>query len=356
MKDWRSPSQKAKARLKDALLACFARSGRFLPLGRAELETVQTYAVNYLAAGTGDTALRKQEQRHLSFREPRPCTETVKDLVYTPHGMAWVAGRLVERYSVRNPSLKEVLSRPSPENCATLDRAVIVEADVPYTYGDWLLGYLGTALGKRNAGAPVLLPLFLATKSYVLRDLQLAGISHVVADRPYRVKEALVLRKRWPYHYWSRQQVELFQKIYAPLRRTPAKGSILYIGRFGHSSEVIARNFPSEEMATLVKRLGGMVVRADTLSPQHAETLADNVETVIADAGSGLLNIMYWKPRNIIELVVDNWWVNVDLFVADACGVKNFALINIDHLSVPQVEATVLACLDTFGCRPPLQE
>ncbi len=60
---------------------------------------------------------------------------------------------------------------------------------------------------------------------------------------------------------------------------------------------------------------------------------------------------MFWKPRTVIELVVNRWWVNNTLFVASAMGIKNFGVIEVDGLDTPQISEKIETCLAAFAVR-----
>ena len=93
---------------------------------------------------------------------------------------------------------------------------------------------------------------------------------------------------------------------------------------------------------------GGDIVRQQILSPKTAPQFARKAETVVMDHGSGVLNIMYWRPKTVIELVVVNWWASNNLFVAKDAGVENYAVISVDNLNAEDIAKKIDACLAHF--------
>jgi hypothetical protein len=58
--------------------------------------------------------------------------------------------------------------------------------------------------------------------------------------------------------------------------------------------------------------------------------------------------MLFWQPKTVIELFVDNWWVNNNLFVAKYCGVENYAVLAVDQLSKSQIEEKITDSLSYF--------
>ncbi len=295
-----------------------------------------------------DGPTRMHEQRLVEFETPRPLFETRANVFYSPSGMAWVDGALHQAYSVRMPSLLEILRRPKAK-AAVIDEAVIVECDYPYTYGDWVQTYLGTVLCAEPLGAPLLLPAFLAKKDYVARDLKRANIDYIVADEWRCIRRAKILRKQTPLLYWTEREVDAYRAKLAPVRPEPEPGSITYLGRFDFVGEAATRQYPSEVVATIVTKLGGRVLRPEDLSSDKAATHARYTETVIADHGSAVANILHWRPKNVIELFLNDWWPNNNLFLAHHCGAQNIGAVRVDGRSPEDIEWRIRACLDHFG-------
>ena len=116
--DWTNPA----VRLKNAIVAparkALALAGRWTPTSAAERETVQTETLTL----SGD----RPAQLRLVYAQARPEAETVENLLYTPEGMGAAGGKIVERYSVRAPSLPEILKTPAKAARAIAHGAIAV--------------------------------------------------------------------------------------------------------------------------------------------------------------------------------------------------------------------------------------
>ncbi len=194
------------------------------------------------------------------------------------------------------------------------------------------------------------MPSDLAAKPYVRAELGALGIDYRVAKPWLRIRTAHVLRK-WTYlQFWDRPPVTAFRRLLAPERLAPDHGSITYLGRFDIASEGFSRRYPSEQVAEAVKAIGGTVLEQKVLNVATAASYGRTMETVIGDHGSGLLNIMFWEPKTVIELVTRDWWTANTLFVAREMGIRRYGAIYVDGLSAGEIKAkleTVLARLDT---------
>jgi hypothetical protein len=340
--DWTNPA----VRLKNAVAAparrALALAGRWTPVSAAEREVVQTETV----ALSGN----KPEQRRLVYAQPRPESETVADLLYTPEGMGAIDGKIVERFSVRAPSLPEILKTPR-DAVRTIARGTVIEAETPYTYGDWVGDFVrALALATaENIEGPVVMPAFLAAKPYVARDIAALGLTMEAADAPLRIETATVLRKRIPSYYWSAADVDAYRKAFR-LNPPPVRsGSITYLGRFATVSESVQREYPTETVANIVASLGGEVFDARQSSPARFDEMAGQMETVIADQGSALFGVMHWRTKTVIELTRRDWWHSANLFIAKGAGVANYAVITVDGLDEAALRARIEGHLREFG-------
>ena len=328
--DWRSPGARARRLVRDGVLVAAGLAGRFEGHRPADLEARSSERVAY----DGDTrgprgADGRPFEERLVFAIERPVSEDAADILYTERGMAWRQGRLVERFSIRRPSLAELARKPRAA-AQIVERGVVVEAEVPYTYGDWLNNYFGTALAAAEAGlldGPLVVPQVLAAKSYAARDLKLARLDVVVADSPRLIRRARILRKRAPMNFWTTREIAAYQRRLAPDRPAPRPGSLTYLARYDMAGETPTRRFPSEAVAALVETMGGRTIRQENLSPEFAATIADGMETVIADHGSGLMNLLHWRAKHVVEIATADWWTNNNLFLAHDLGVRDFALV-----------------------------
>jgi hypothetical protein len=352
MDDWRSPRAKLKRLVKRPVYSAASRAGVLKKETELELQTVQREAACFFGhrPGSGPT-MRLNEERRLEFVAPRPSTEVVEDLLYSENGMAWVGNALIAKYSVQPIRVSDVVRFPRPSTATFIPECAVLQSDFVYSYGDWVHCYLGTILTAGDLGVPVLIPRRLADKAYVRRDLENAGISFLVTEGWSRISKAIVLRKRYPFMYWTTKEVEAFQRAFPPPAGRPKRGSMLYLGRFQLQSELWDRVFPSQETAEFVERLGGKVVKQELLTTSTSGQYAPYADTVIGDHGSGMVNIMFWRPKTVIELVVGRSWVNNTLFIAKAMHIENFAVIEVDGLSGEEIGSSILRCLEYFSKR-----
>lgn len=338
--DWTNPA----VRLKNAVAAparrALALAGRWEPNAAADLETVQTETLTL----AGD----KPEQRRLVYAAARAESETVENLLYTPHGHGVADGKIIERFSVRAPSLPEILKTPKAP-ARTIRTGTVIEAETPYTYGDWVGDFIRALVTAQKVPAPVVLPPFLAEKTYVRRDI--AALGHVIeiADAPLLIEQARVLRKTIPSYYWSARDVDAYRKAFKVSPPPAQQSSITYLGRFGTVSESVQRDYPTETVAGIVKSLGGEVFDARQSSPEKFDELAPQMETVIGDQGSALFGVMHWRTKNVIELTRRDWWHSANLFIAKASGVENYAVIAVDDLDEAALRARIDGHLRDFG-------
>lgn len=338
--DWTHPA----VRLKNAVAAparrALALAGFWMPNSAAALDTRQTDTL----AVFGD----KPEQRRLVYTEPRPASEQVENLLYTAEGMGVRDGRIIERYCVRAPSLPEILKTPkSPARM--IAQATVIEAETPYTYGDWVGDFICSLVCAEKIIEPVIMPAFLGEKPYVRRDIAALGLAMEIADAPLLIEKASVLRKRIPSYYWGEKEVAAYRKAFHLAPRLAREGSITYLGRFGTVSESVQRDYPTEDVARIVESLGGEVFDARNSSPEIFNDMAANMETVIADQGSAIFGVMHWRTKNLIELTRRDWWHSANLFIAKGAGVENYAVIAVDGLDEGALRARIEGHLREFG-------
>lgn len=61
---------------------------------------------------------------------------------------------------------------------------------------------------------------------------------------------------------------------------------------------------------------------------------------------------MFWRSKTVIELFVENYWVNNTLFVAAGMGVQNFAVLRVDDLTAKEIGGLITSCLDHLAETP----
>ncbi|MEZ5894384.1 MAG: hypothetical protein R3C58_14730 [Parvularculaceae bacterium] len=338
--DWTNPAVRAKNAVVAPARRALAALGRWTPTGAGALDTVQKETLSF----SGD----KPPQRRLVYATPRPQTETVERLIYTPEGMAALGGKIIERFSVRAPSLPEILKAPKTA-AKTIAQGTIIEAETPYTYGDWVGDFILALVHARALPEPVVMPAFLGAKSYVLRDLKALGHKVEIAEAPVLIEKATILRKRTPSYYWGADDVGAYRRAFR-LDPLPArKGSLTYLARFDTVSESVQRAYPSQSVAKIVDSLGGKVFDTRQSSPDVFNEMAADMETVIADQGSALFGVMHWRTKTVIELTRRDWWHSANLFIAKGAGVQNYAVIAVDDLDEAALRARIEGHLREFG-------
>ena len=340
--DWTNPAVRAKNAVAAPARRALGLARAWSPKTAAQSATIQTDTLELV----GD----KPAQRRLVYVEPRPEKETASHMIYTPAGMAVLEGRIVERFSVRAPSLPEILKTPR-RAVRTVSEGTIIEAETPYTYGDWVGDFLCSLTSATSIVAPIILPPFLAEKPYVSRDLGALGLAYVVADEPILIERAHILRKRIPSYYWGPEHVAAYQNAFGYRTARAREGSITYLGRYDTVSESVQRAYPTETVARIVRDLGGDVFDARKSSPQAFSDIAGETETIIADQGSAIFGVMQWRTKNLIELTRRDWWHSANLFIAKGANVENYAVIAIDDLSEDELRARIEGHLSDFGVR-----
>ena len=226
----------------------------------------------------------EKSQGKLEYRLPREPQE-VQDLLYTPRGMAWKDGTLHRRYSLQEPALRDLNEHPIEKPTVILPEGILVQAETPYTYGDWVSEHLCTLASAMPMTAPVLMPRHLMEKLYVRRDLSILGIESYTVESTLLVKKALVLPKRRSSHYFTRAEVSAVRRAFHVDFTPPRPGSILYLSREGEHAEAVQRDYPSDTIGNIMSNLGVRVVRTRETSLDQYRELAPEAETVIADHG-----------------------------------------------------------------------
>ena len=338
--DWTNPLVRAKNLIAEPARRALANAGRWTPRSTAEKAALQTETLTLV----GD----KPAQRRLVYQTPRPASEVISNLIYTPEGMAVVEGRITERFSVRAPSIPEILK--TPRHAATeLVAGTIVEAETPYTYGDWVGDFICALVTAEKIVEPLVLPAFLAEKPYVMRDVKALRLSFTVATEHLRIGGATILRKCLPSYYWSNREVAAYRRAFEINPPKPENGSITYLGRFGAISESVQREYPTETVAKIIDSVGGSVFDAREAAPEKFNEIATRTETIIADQGSALFGVMHWQTKNVIELTRRDWWHSANLFIANGSGVQNYAVIAVDGLTEEALRARIEGHLRAFG-------
>ncbi|MEO9827668.1 MAG: hypothetical protein ABJF50_25000 [Paracoccaceae bacterium] len=311
----------------------FQMLGRYESIGRKNLEVRQTYTLDL----KGDMP----PQRRCVYKIQPPEQEMCGGLMYTPQGIAIKKGKIIERFSIRRPSLLELVKLPNLKDFGEVPTGTILQSQTPYTYGDWVGDFLHSIATAQSIVEPIILPNYLADKSYVKRDLEKIGINYIVCRTPIKINTAYILRKKLPSYYWNRQDVKKFREKFSIEPPEVNRGSITYLARFDTCGEAVYRHYPSSEIAKYVLSLGGHVCDTRYATPEDYEKISSNVETVIADQGSAIFNVVRWNSKHVIELTNRNWWHNSSLFFSKSSGVVNYSVISIDKLNYKDIEEKI---------------
>lgn len=285
------------------------------------------------------------------FAEPRPACSRHRNVTYTPAGHAWVNRSLDISLSAREPSsLAEVLTGPLHRPRTEIASATIVQSQHPNTYGDWTSEHMKSIALCPDFPRPLVLPREFAGRSYVRGELDQLGIDHIIIDRPVLIRDATVLHKARPITLWTRDDVDAYRRLFAITPPVPRAGSILYLSRSGVRSEQAKtrRQFPSETIARIVERLGGRVILTEGMTREDFSRLAGEAETVIADHGAALFNILQWNTRSLVEIVTDNWWSRCFVFLGTSCGVGHHAVVRCDGRSEADLGSILQGHLAAF--------
>jgi Glycosyltransferase 61 len=335
-----------KVLLKQLALKGYSATGRYKPFDAGDLAQFASETVKFsgdIPRGAGTV----RSQGKLDYRLPRVPQE-VHDLLYTPRGMAWTEGTLHQRYSLQEPALRDLYERPTEKPTAILPTGILVQAETPYTYGDWVSEHLCTLASAMPLTAPLLMPRHLMGKSYVRRDLSMLGIESYTVESTVLVKKALVLPKRRCSHYFTREEVSAVRRAFHVDFTPPRPGSILYLSREGEHAEAIQRDYPSETISTIMSNLGVRVVRTRETSLDQYRELAPEAETVIADHGAAMCNLLFWNTKYIIECFTDDWWTNCFLMLARALGIQCHALVRVSNTAADNIRERIIQEMDSF--------
>ncbi len=312
----------------DIWRGAFTLTGRYRPIDAVETKSTNCGDVGF----SGDIPVRAgraHKQTRRCFAATPPPYEAVENLIVTPAGAGWKDGVLYEKYSASKPGLRSLSVRPVPAQ--EIAEAYFIQSEHTDTFGDWMSEYLAPLAGIGDINAPVLLPASMAARPYVNRDAARLGIEFVSVDAPVRIKKARVIRQSKIIRYWTAPEVAALRKFLDIKTVEPKPRSILYLSRHGETSEVAVRSHPNRTLEEVVRACGGLVLRTAETSLDQYMDAASSAETVIFDHGSAGYNMIYWRPKRIIEIVSDAWWMNAFLFFADAIGARDYTIIRSDH-------------------------
>jgi hypothetical protein len=253
----------------------------------------------------------------------------VGNAVATPSGAVWSDGVLERRLSFRSPSVLDFVRSRNPVK-RTLQSAILLHAQTPTTYGDWVAQCLMPLCGEKNNTNVVAVPSCLFRKSYFQRDIKKLGFKAFEIAESVLIKDAIILPQVRPVSSFDRDDVLLYRRAFGIEPPVPRRRSLVYLSRRGEKSEGVQRNYPSQEVSNLIRDLGGHVVEVRDCTFEDFLELASECETVVADHGSAMCNMLLWDTHNVIELFTMDWWNKYFACLAYASGVPNYAAVNID--------------------------
>lgn len=289
----------------------------------------QVQVANDFAEFVGDSPIGDDKRfKRMCYTDEVKLLEAQCSIVYTPGGMAWKDNTLHEAWSFREPSIKEMLLRASRRPQMRMSRALLVESSTPASYGDWLSEHLMSIVKVLPLPAPLLLPATLSKRSYVLRDLKRLGIEATFCQQNTLIDDALVVRRSRPSHFFLPEEVHLFRRHFDIADVSPQCGSLLYLSRQGVEGDSFQRSYPSAKIGTIIKQLGGSVLLTAKADLADYIAAADQAETVVADFGSAILNLLYWKTRRLIIVYSPEWLDVAPFFLAKGLGVAQTVLID----------------------------
>lgn len=267
------------------------------------------------------------------FKVKRPRFSLHRNVLFMPGGRAWKGAAIEESLSYQYASTSDFIERVRHAGRRrVLETGTLVQAENAPTYMDWCSEFVKSLAHMPNFPKPLVLPPQVARRSYVIEELKELGIPVVSSDEPVLIENACVLHRSAPINFWTREDVEAYRGLFRIRPKAPEPGSLLYLSRRNVSSEQeqVRRVYKSDAVAAAVEELGGMVVDTGGMTRRDFLALESQAETVIADHGAAMFNIVNWKVRNLVELVTDNWWSRCFVFLSAACGCENHVVVRCD--------------------------
>jgi capsular polysaccharide biosynthesis protein len=276
-------------------------------------------------------------------KNPKPTC--ANNIIYTKNGFVWDRGALDDnKSSVRLQSFQRYLRETPIFTKRMITQATIVQTTNPFTYGDWIPEHINSLAAFHDFQSPLLIPQWIGERSYVQRDLNLAGVEFIVLNCAVRIKEAHILPRINHYNLITSSDVVNIRKLFDFRPTKPQLKSILYLSREGFKRFFTSegRDYPSLAIEGIVARLGGKVIRTATAEKDEYLTLSIAADIVIADHGGAMMNLIFWRPRVIIEIVERGFWNNCFVFLAAACGAEYYAVIISTGRTQREIEDLIL--------------
>lgn len=321
-----------KRELKRAAVGVAKALGRYADWDPGERLTRQADAA-WFKGDIPPMAGTESNQYRLVYSKPQPLITHANDVTYTIQGMAWLGGRLERRFSFQEIGLRQICEAPGGER-RVYARGSILQSQTPCTYGDWVSEHLAALALALTAGQfvePLLLPGYWFEKPYVSRDLATLGVRAEGLVETVRIEHATVINKTRISHYWVRPEVEA---VIAAMRIEPResrRGTAIYLSRRGEKGEgPRKREIDNALIEDALQAAGVEIVRTAGLRQDQYIALASGAETVFADHGSAMYNMLHWKTRRVVELFSPDYWDSSFLFFADSLGIHDYHLWQID--------------------------
>jgi len=324
-----APLARLRTRVSSIWRGALQLVGRYEPISVAERAVVKGDATPF----KGDIPVyagKLHSQTRLRFSSAPAPLEDVDNLVFTSVGAGWRDGVLYEKYCASKPGLKMILSGAGASSAQRVPAGIVIQSEHTDTFGDWMAEYLAPLARAGVLDAPVFLPKSIASKPYAIRDIERLGLNAVVVDTAVMIEKAKVIRQPKTIRYWTREDVDALGRFIKAAPRDPAPGSIVYLSRHGEKSGVATRTHKNELLETLITAKGGKVLRTSEVGYEDYVAAAQFAETVVFDHGSAGYNMIYWRPKRVIEITTDDWWMNAFLFFSDAMGVRDYTIIRVD--------------------------
>ena len=368
------------------LISIYHYIGKYHPLSEAETQCVKGKLLTYIGdipifpakisvVETAQNFTSEKSRYSLSYKLPRNSQEKVQNLIYTQQGMGWLKGKIYDKFSLwdavtyiqHSPlnddknkiseifdsisNINNLFSTPRTDELEKIPAGTIVESENLRTYGDWILDYLASL-----TSVPILPPLIIPEVinfKYVQHDLKKLGIEFRIIQTPVLIRDALVIRKTIPKHYVTSKEAQSYRDLAGINPSQPKPNSIIYLSRANVVSYAPKsgknRSYPNALVAEIIQDLGGKIVYTDQTTYQEYCDLALEAETVIADHGGAMSNLLLWNTKNVIELFSNEWWSDCYLCLSKELGIKNYALLNIDDIDAAGIRMRIFKLLDFFN-------
>ena len=336
-----------KVLLKQLALQGYRVTGRYKPFGVSDLKQIQSEIVKFSGDIPRGAGLEKSQGK-LEYCLPRVPQEVHDSTVHTT-GNGMEGRDSSSQVQPTRAALRDLKKRPSEEPTGATPARGNTRPGRDTLY-IWRLGqraFVHTCQCNAHDG-PALDAPHLMEKSYVRRDLSVRGIESYTVESTLLVKKALVLPKKRFNHYFTREEVSAVRRAFHVDFTPPRPGSILYLSREGERAEAIQRDYRSDIIGTIMSNLGVRVVRTRETSLDQYRELAPEAETVIADHGAAMCNMLFWNTKYIIECFTDDWWTNCFLMLARALGVQRHALVRVNNTTADNIKQRIIQELDAF--------